>query len=168
MPVGQPRDFFGAWDHLGRQVLFDSGTNSDGFQRYADSGATTGRKTGNMFLIGHELFLWSPKGFLTGSANTAGSILVGTRFERTDVACTTAALRNNQWREFHRDRFLLREWDMFYFVAPRMSMGASVLWYDASNLRTGRTNAGENLSVFPVGCPTATCRAEAAIGSTPC
>jgi hypothetical protein len=92
----------------GRQTLFDTGTNSignglatllmpgitwevgpyslrlaGGFQRYGDSGATTGRKTGNMFLIGHELFLWSPKGFLTGSANTAGSILVGTHFERT-------------------------------------------------------------------------------------
>jgi hypothetical protein len=168
----------------GRQTLFDTGPNSignglatlfvpgitwevgpyslrlaGGFQKYADKGATTGRKTGNMFLIGHELFLWSPKGFLTGSANTAGSILVGTHFERTDVACTTAercAAINGG--EFHRDRFLLREWDMFYFVAPRMSMGWSVLWYDASNLRTGGTNAGENLSVFPVGCPTATCR----------
>ena len=168
----------------GRQTLFDTGTNSignglatlfvpgitwevgpyslrlaGGFQKYADKGATTGRKTGNMFLIGHELFLWSPKGFLTGSANTAGSILVGTHFERTDVACTTAArCAAINGGEFHRDRFLLREWDMFYFVAPRMSMGWSVLWYDASNLRTGQTNAGENLSVFPVGCPTATCR----------
>jgi len=168
----------------GRQVLFDTGPNSignglatffvpgitwevgpyslrlaGGFQQYADKGATTGRKTGNMFLIGHELFLWSPKGFLTGSANTAGSILVGTHFERTDVACTTAArCAAINGGEFHRDRFLLREWDMYYFVAPRMSIGASVLWYDASNLRTGRTNAGENLSVFPVGCPTATCQ----------
>ncbi len=85
--------------------------------------------------------------------------MVGTHFERTDVACTTAArCAAINGGEFHRDRFLLREWDMFYFVAPRMSMGWSVLWYDASNLRTGQTNAGENLSVFPVGCPTATCR----------
>jgi hypothetical protein len=68
-----------------------------GFQRYGDSGATTGRKTGNMFLIGHELFLWSPRGFLTGSANTVGSILVGTHFERTDVY-DCGALRSDQWR----------------------------------------------------------------------
>ena len=37
-------------------------------------------------MIGHDLYLWSPKGFLTGSANTPGSILVGTHFERTDVS----------------------------------------------------------------------------------
>ena len=100
----------------GRQTLFDTGTASigsglatflmpgvtwevgpytlrvaGGFQRYEDSGTTTGRKQGNMFLIGHDLFLWSPKGFLTGSANTPGSILVGTHFERTDVSCTRRA-----------------------------------------------------------------------------
>ena len=168
----------------GRQTLFDTGTTSigrglatlvvpglawevgpymlrvaGGFQRYHDDGITRGRKTGNMFLIGHDLFLWSPKGFLTGSANTAGSILVGTHFERTDVACEIAALcASINGGEFHRNRILLREWDIFYFVAPRMSVGATVLWYDASNLRTGRTNAGENLGVFPVGCSLATCR----------
>ena len=47
--------------------------------------AKRGKKRGHDFLIGHDLFLWSPKGFLTGSANTPGSILVGTHFERTDV-----------------------------------------------------------------------------------
>jgi hypothetical protein len=37
-----------------------------------------------MFLIGHDLCVWSPKGWLTGSALTPGSVLVGTHFERTD------------------------------------------------------------------------------------
>ena len=36
-----------------------------------------GKKRGRDFLIGHDLFLWSPKGFLTGSANTAGFGLCG-------------------------------------------------------------------------------------------
>ena len=48
--------------------------------------ALRGKKRGHDFLIGHDLYLWSPKGFLTGSANTPGSILVGTHFERTDVS----------------------------------------------------------------------------------
>ena len=39
---------------------------------------------GSEFLIGHDLFIWSPKGFLTGDANTPGAILLGTHFERTD------------------------------------------------------------------------------------
>jgi len=41
-----------------------------------------GKKRAHDFMIGHDLFMWSPKGFLTGSANTPGSILVGTHFER--------------------------------------------------------------------------------------
>ena len=40
----------------------------------------SGKKSARVWLIGHDLFAWSPKGFLTGSANTPGSILVGTHF----------------------------------------------------------------------------------------
>jgi hypothetical protein len=171
----------------GRQTLWASGTIGDGlaiflmpgvtweagpytlrvaggFQRYEDragTAGTTGKRTGNMFLIGHDLFVWSPKGFLTGSANTTGSVLLGTHFERTDVSCTTAArcsgINNGQ---FHRDRVLLREWDIYYFVAPRMSIGASLLWYDASNLNNLFNQAGNNLGICNrIGTTTATnCR----------
>src|SRR6266481_1302916 len=162
----------------GRQILFDTGANSvgkglapyiipgliyevgpyklraiAGFQSFADVGRTTGEKRGRNFLIGHDLFLWSPKGFLTGSVNTPGSILVGTHFERNDVSCETAArCATINGGEFHRDRIMLREWDLWYFTAPRMSVGIGVLWYDASNLRTGNGNAGNNLGVFPTNC----------------
>ncbi|MGE5217553.1 MAG: hypothetical protein ACM3SP_11185 [Chloroflexota bacterium] len=106
-----------------------------GFQRYADKGGSDGKKQGNMFLIGHDLFVWSPKGFFTGSASTTGSVLFGTHFERTDVSCTTAVRCSSiNGGAFHRNRIILREWDLFYFVAPRMSVGGSVLWYNASNL----------------------------------
>jgi hypothetical protein len=37
-----------------------------------------GRKKSSSFLIGHDLYVWSPKGFLTGSATTPRSILIGT------------------------------------------------------------------------------------------
>lgn len=123
-----------------------------GFQRYEDRGGTDGKKQGNMFLIGHDLFLWSPKGFLTGSASLPGSVLVGTHFERTDVSCLTAercATINSG--QFHRNRILLREWDLYYFVAPRMSIGASVLWYDASNLVSTRNAAAHNLGICSSG-----------------
>ena len=119
-----------------------------GFQRYTNSGGATGKVEGNMFLIGHDLFLWSPKGFLTGSANTTGSVLFGTHFERTDVSCTTAARCSSlNGGQFHRNRIILREWDLYYFVAPRMSIGSSLLWYDAANLQTGTNNAAVNLGV---------------------
>ncbi len=170
----------------GKQTLFASGAIGDGlatflmpgitweigpytlraaggFQRYGDRGVSTGRKTGDMFLIGHDLFVWSPKGFLTGSAGTTGSVLIGSHFERTDVACTNRARCSSiNGGQFHRDRILLREWDMFYFVAPRMSIGTHVLWYDASNLQNGFNQAGNNLGLCRRIAPTSTttnCRA---------
>ena len=49
-----------------------------------------GKKRAHDFLIGHDLFLWSPKGFFTGSPNTPGSILVSTQLSahRRVVRCT--------------------------------------------------------------------------------
>jgi hypothetical protein len=128
------------------------------FQRSQDRGGGTGKKRGNSFLVAHDLFLWSPKGFLTGSANMSGSVLVGTHFERVDMACTIqqkcAGINGGQ---FHRNRILLREWDVWYFVAPRMSVGVNWLWYDVSNLRNGRNQAAHNLGVCKNPLP-ASCR----------
>jgi hypothetical protein len=31
---------------------------------------------------------------------------------------------------------LVREWDLWYFIAPRMSIGGGVWWYNAKNLTT--------------------------------
>jgi len=161
----------------GRQSLFDTGDGSIGdglhiahgpgivwnvgpytlramgsFQRSEDRGEGTGKKRGNSFLIGHDLFLWSPKGFLTGSASTPGSILVGTHFERVDMSCTTAArCAGINSGDFHRIRVLLREWDLWYFIAPRMSVGTSFLWYDSSNLRNARNQEAHNLGICSTG-----------------
>ena len=83
---------------------------------------------------------------------------MGTHFERTDVSCgdsiracrvtgSTGSSSLINGGEFHRNRILLREWDLWYFIAPRMSMGMSVLWYDASNLRSTRNQAAHNLGI---------------------
>src|SRR5262249_49985844 len=109
-----------------------------------------GHKSGTLFLIGHDLFVWSPKGFLTGNAETAGSILLGQHFERTNVDCgSPLGCVGNQ---FGRNRILLREWDLWYFLMNRMSVGATWWWYDASNLRTGVNQAASNLGVFSQRC----------------
>jgi hypothetical protein len=130
------------------------------FEQSEDRGGTRGKKTGHNFLIGHDLYLWSPKGFLTGSATTPGSILVGTHFERNDMSvgcngntgipCSVpagGAGANLQLNQFHRNTILLREWDLWYVIAPRMNVGLNVLWYDATNLRNGRNQAAHNLGV---------------------
>ena len=157
----------------GRKALFDTGNRSIGdglhvahgpgvvysvdpytframgsFQTSEDRGARTGKKRAHSFLIGHDLFLWSPKGFLTGSATTANSILVGTHFERVDMSCTIGSRCSSiNSGDFHRISVLLREWDLWYFIAPRMSVGVSVLWYDSSNLRNGRNQEAHDLGL---------------------
>jgi hypothetical protein len=116
--------------------------------------ATTsrGQKKGQVFLFGHDLFVWSPKGFLTGSVNTAGSVLAGYHWERTDVSVgcngnTGIPCAGGHLPQFHRNRIILNEWDLWYFIRPRMSVGMSVLWYDASNLNNQRNQAAHNLDV---------------------
>jgi hypothetical protein len=111
-----------------------------------------GHKSGNMFLLAHDLYVWSPKGFLTGSAETPGSILLGQHFERTDVDCGGPLQCTGG--QFGRNRVLLREWDLWYVLMSRMSVGAAWMWYDASNLRTGVNQAGSNLNVFSQRCTT--------------
>src|SRR5262249_49393168 len=82
------------------------------------------------WLIGDDLYVWSPKGFLTGSSTTPGSILVGTHFERAqiNINCTGAGNANGTnpnaspgsiqcqqtgigglIPQFHRNTILLRE-----------------------------------------------------------
>jgi hypothetical protein len=152
----------------GRQVLFSTGANigrgwafyyspgfqwaigpytlraSGGFQSYQNGvnehgSDLLGKTVGRNFLIAHDLFVWSPKGFFTGSATTPGSVLFGTHFERTDVDCNSGGGRDFlvggcTGAGFNRNAILLREWDLWYFVANRLSVGAHFLWYDASNL----------------------------------
>ncbi len=170
----------------GKQSLFDTGNNSVGkglttamgpglvwevgpytlramgtFEQSHDDGAGRGKKRANGILIAHDLFLWSPKGFLTGSANQTGSVLVGTHFERANMSldCATGGCTGGQLAQFHRERVLLREWDLWYFIAPRMSMGVNFLWYDASNLDNRLGQAGYNLGFCQkTGSSTTNCR----------
>jgi hypothetical protein len=127
---------------------------SGGFQRFANQKSITGRTVANNFLIAHELFLWSPKGFFTGSAEKAGSLLFGMHFERTDLDCNSGGGRSVSSggtcgvnpiqtlppfnvaasKGFNRNAILLREWDFWYFITTRMSVGVSFLWYRATNL----------------------------------
>jgi len=115
-----------------------------------DKGTQPGKKTADGWLIAHDIWLWSPKGFFTGSPTTVGSILFGTHFERANASCEGGAFCRSaavNSGDFHRTRILLREWDLYYFIAPRMSIGFDVLWYDASNLRNGLNQEAHDLEV---------------------
>jgi len=161
----------------GRQTLFDSGTLSgrgmdtyfayglsykvgpyqiygvfghENFASNQENPALTKRHfMARNFLIGHELWLWSPKGFLTGDGNTAGSVLLGTHFERAEAWCNHkgSPAPCAAGGQYSQERVLVREWDLWYFLAPQASIGVNWQWYNASNLRTGYAQAGDNLGV---------------------
>ena len=124
-----------------------------------DDGGTRANKRSHGWLIGDDLYLWSPKGFLTGSSTTPGSILVGTHFERAQInidcsnkpgpntiLCSQTGI-GGTITQFHRNTVLLREWDLWYFIAPRMSTGVNILWYNATNLGNQVGQAGYNLGL---------------------
>ncbi len=115
---------------------WDNGSNKRGVGAAADTRSSD--KRANNWLVATDIFLWSPKGFLTGSAATPGSVLFGYHYERNRGSCrglcTTVSPTRSNTIELH-------EWDLWYFVAPRMSIGGSVLWYDADHLSaTARRN----------------------------
>ena len=100
-----------------------------------------GQKKGSVFLIGHDLYLveserlvdWfvdddgiDPGGHPLRADRCVGGCNGSTGYlaPATSIVVTSTGIR-----------ILLREWDLWYFIAPRMSVGGSVLWYDASNLR---------------------------------
>ena len=149
------------------------------FQRSEDRGTGIagtaalgrGQKKARVFLIGHDVYLWSPKGFLTGSSTDAGSILAGYHFERTDVsvgcngstgiACPVGlnAASSTAASQFHRNAVRLNEWDLWYVMSPRMNVGVNFLWTNASNLRNGLNQEGHNIGVCKRTSSTATgCR----------
>jgi hypothetical protein len=124
-----------------------------------DDGGTRANKRSHGWLIGDDLYVWSPKGFLTGSATTPGSILAGTHFERAQInvdcsnkpgpgtiLCSQTGI-GGTITQYHRNTVLLREWDLWYVIAPRMNAGINILWYNADNVGNGVGQSGYNLGL---------------------
>ena len=144
-------------------IVYNVGPNTLRFaatqQRWQDDGGTRAQKKTRGWLVGDDLYVWSPKGFLTGSSTTPGSILFGTHFERgeIEVGCSNTPGGGNilcaqtgiggTITQYHRNRVLLREWDLWYVIAPRMNVGVNILWYDAANIANGVGQSGYNLGL---------------------
>ncbi len=86
---------------------------------------------GRFFSLGNELFLWSPKGFLTGSGTTPKSLQIGWRFARSEAHCGVVGCANGV--SFSRAHLSLRELDLWYYIRPGMSIGTWWNWWHSSN-----------------------------------
>ena len=100
-----------------------------------------GRIEGTYWKLINELFVWSPKGPLTGSTSTPNSLLMAWSFERDDASCgrpNCDATVTATGAQFARNRVLLRELDFRYFFQSNVSLLLGWQWYDASNVPTSQ------------------------------
>jgi hypothetical protein len=98
--------------------------------------------------IGHELYVWSPKGFLTGSANTPGSVLLGTHFERSDGRCRAALCDNDG--EFTNNHMTIASAHISYWIQRQMRVGVHWNHYRAKNIPS---SVQEDLDIRSTGVP---------------
>lgn len=102
-----------------------------GFQTFAGRNDAYRGVGGKSFEIANQIFLWSPKGFLTGSTSTAGSLQLGATFERADAHCGVIGACGIQ--NASRVSFTNREVALFYFIRERLRVGTWWNWYESTN-----------------------------------
>ena len=106
--------------------------------RYKNDGPAFGGDTvkGFTWSLQNELFLWSPKGFLTGSSRTPNSVLVGWSFARADMDCGSGNDCTPGASTSSKGHLTKRELDLWYFLRPGLSLGAWWNWWDTPNMPT--------------------------------
>jgi hypothetical protein len=107
--------------------------------KYDNDGTTAfGGNTvdGFAWSITNELFLWSPKGFLTGSSRTPHSVLMGWSFKRADMDCGTGQDCTPGSSTSSKGHLVKRELDLWYFLRPGLSVGMWWNWWSTPNMPT--------------------------------
>jgi hypothetical protein len=102
----------------------------------ADGG---GKVKGRMWRIAHELFIWSPKGFLTGSTSRAGTIQLFTGFERNDYHADDNGLRRcgpggSSCESAYAYNFNVGAW---YYIQRRLRVGIEYSRYTVNKIGGG-------------------------------
>jgi len=85
------------------------------------------------WLIANELYLWSPKGFLTGTFTTPGAVQWGWSFGRWEADCgegSDCAPGDGAYRQVH---LLQREMNLWYTVRAGLRLGLQWNWWESSN-----------------------------------
>src|SRR5919109_332214 len=91
--------------------------------------------------VAHQIFLWSPKGPLTGSYTIPGSVHAGFTFERGDARCAKSLAdlvaaggdcAQNQGN-FNSNAFFNREAGIFVAITPGMRAGYAWSWWKSAN-----------------------------------
>lgn len=117
-----------------------------GFNRGHVDSNTAGQEgplvQGNMWRVGHELWLWSPKGLLTGSPSTPGSTMFFTVFERDDYEASSVGNRNGLkgcssvtvGGNCHAASAHQASAGLWYFIRSGLSVGAKYDFYHVNKI----------------------------------
>jgi hypothetical protein len=108
------------------------------YSKYNNKGTALGGNDvdGFVWSLQNDLFLWSPKGFLTGSSRTPHSLLLGWSFSRSDMDCGSGADCTPGGSTSSKGHLTKRELDLWYFLRPGLSVGAWWNWWDTPNMPT--------------------------------
>lgn len=100
----------------------------------ATAGSGFSNVRGGYWRIGHELFVWSPKGLLTGRAFQPGSVQVGWGFQRAEANCGFGQDCSPGTGAVNNVRLLKRELDLWYHWNTFSRIGLFWNWWDADNV----------------------------------
>ena len=107
---------------------------------------------GWMWRVAHELFVWSPKGFLTGSTTTPRSVMFFTGFERDNYRAADNGLRNcaggapgaglnvSPCKSAYAYNANGGFW---YFIRPGLRVGAEYSFYHVNKIGRGADDIGK-------------------------
>ena len=93
-----------------------------------------GGTSGHFINVANEIFLWSPKGFLTGSPSKAGSVQLGYRFLRADAKCGFTGCESSG--EMSRNHYYINEVNLWYYIRNKLSVGIWLMDNNAANVPT--------------------------------
>jgi hypothetical protein len=103
---------------------------------------------GWMWRVVHELFVWSPKGFLTGSVNAPGSLMLFGGFERDNYRAANNGLRNcnSVGGPCERAHASSANAGLWYFIQRGLRVGVEYGHYRVNKIGRG---AGDLKNVDP-------------------
>jgi hypothetical protein len=88
---------------------------------------------GKGWTIDHQLMLWSPKGFLTGSQTTPHTLMASFGFERAEMDCGRGCDASPGAGSFHHQTVLNREAALWYWIQPSLGIGMWWHWWTSAN-----------------------------------
>jgi hypothetical protein len=88
---------------------------------------------GTGWTIDNQIFLWSPKGFFTGSQTTPNSIMFSAGFERADMTCGQGCDASPGAGAFHSNTVLNREVALWWWIRPSLALGTWGHWWTTAN-----------------------------------